>query len=77
METAFHDGTLQPKDLKHGVSDAINVLLDPNRELFTYEELVKRTQEAYKGGVPPSQKPTGKRIRVHRQSPREEEEGGQ
>ena len=43
---------MSPQDLKLGVTDAINMLLDPIRKKFEDPEFVKLTNEAYPDEAP-------------------------
>eukprot|EP00958_Prasinococcus_capsulatus_P028723 scaffold7205_cov523-Prasinococcus_capsulatus_cf.AAC.8 len=58
MEDDFVSEKLSPQDLKLGVTDAINMLLDPIRKKFEDPELIKLTNEAY-----PDEAPTSGKVR--------------
>ncbi|KAI9093040.1 tyrosyl-tRNA synthetase [Phlyctochytrium arcticum] len=47
VEAAFLDQSLHPMDLKSGVADAVNLLLEPIRESFKDEALIQLTKDAY------------------------------
>jgi tyrosyl-tRNA synthetase len=47
VEKSFVDRTLFPADLKSGVTDALNALLEPIRQKFTSQELINLTNKAY------------------------------
>ena len=47
VEKSFVEKTLFPLDLKAGVTDALNSLLEPIRQKFTSKELVELTKKAY------------------------------
>ncbi|ORX55675.1 tyrosyl-tRNA synthetase [Hesseltinella vesiculosa] len=75
LEDDFKEKKLHPGDLKAGVTDAINALLEPIRKTFEDPKLIEITNAAYPPEVKKSDKPPSRRERKA-MAKKQKEQGG-